>query len=127
WALVRRADRLRAELAVLETLRELEKKLAQWLAERDDLDLRRIEHLLIDLRDGSRRVEDLFLRSQEERAASASSEALVPVSPVALGERVVNRLHTLGYERIEFVTSHQELESFARSDGEIVLEARRAG
>lgn len=128
WALVRRADRLRAELAVLETLRELEKKLGTWLAERDDLDLRRIEHLLIDLRDGSRRVEDLFLRSQEERAASASaSEALVPVAPLALGERVVNRLHTLGYERIEFVTPHAELEGFARADGEIVVEARRAG
>jgi hypothetical protein len=28
---------------VLETLRELEKKLGTWLAERDDLDLRRIE------------------------------------------------------------------------------------
>lgn len=127
WALVKRLDRLRAELAVLESLRELERKLEQWLARRDDLDLRRIEHLLIDLRDGSKRVEELFLRSQEERASSAGSGALVPVSPAGLGERVINRLHALGYERIELVTPHQEVESFARGDGEIVVEARREG
>jgi hypothetical protein len=127
WALVRRAERVSAQLAALDTLRELEQKLGRWLSERDDLDLRRIEHLLIDLRDGSKRVEDLFLRSQEERAASASSSALVPAAPLNLGERVVNRLHTLGYERIEFVTPHQELESLALHDGEIVVEARREG
>src|SRR5437867_12009587 len=68
WAVVRRLERLRAELRVLETLPDLQRTLTRWLAERDDLDLRRVEHLLIDLRDGSKRVEELLLRGEERRA-----------------------------------------------------------
>jgi hypothetical protein len=125
WAVVRRVEGLRAELRRLETLEELQRTLARWLAERDDLDLRRIEHLLIDLRDGSKRVEELLLRTQEQRAAA--SEALVPLSPPSLGERVLNRLSALGYERIELLTPHQDMEAFASGAGDVVVEARREG
>jgi hypothetical protein len=130
WAAVRRLDRLRRELGTLESLQELQRSVAGWLAERDDLDLRRIEHLLIDLRDGSKRVEELLLRVHADNAVT--SEALVPLgAPGAgergLGERVVNRLLALGYERIELVTPHQELEAIGRGDGEVRVEARREG
>jgi hypothetical protein len=129
WAAVRRLDRLRRELGTLESLQELQRSVAGWLAERDDLDLRRIEHLLIDLRDGSKRVEELLLRVHADNAATG--EALVPLGAVAgergLGERVVNRLLALGYERIELVTPHQELEAIGRGDGEVRVEARREG
>lgn len=127
WAIVRRFDRLQAELGPLRSLEELRHTLSRWLSERDDLDLRRIEHLLIDLRDGSRRLEDLLLRHEERRAEAATSQALVPVGSPGLGERVVTRLVALGYERIELVTPHQELEGFGPAGGDILVEARREG
>jgi hypothetical protein len=125
WALVLRLERLQGELARLAKLEEIERQLARWLGERDDLDLRRLEHLLVDLRDGSKRVEELLLRAGELR--SESSSALVPLAAPNLGERVVNRLVALGYERVELVTPHQELESFAGGAGDVLVEARRDG
>jgi hypothetical protein len=125
WTLVRRLADLRGELRALETLPELQRTLARWLAERDDLDLRRIEHLLIDLRDGSKRVEELLLRAEELRAAR--SDALVPAAAPSLAERIVNRLVALGYERIELVTPQEALETFARGGGDVLVEARREG
>lgn len=128
WAVLRRMDRLRAELRTFESLQELQRSLAKWLSERDDLDVRRIEHLLIDLRDGAKRVEELLLRVHADRAVA--SDALVPLGSGGergLGERVVNRLLALGYERVELVTPHQELEAIERGDGEVRVEARREG
>jgi len=125
WALARRLDRLRAALGALETLGEIQRSLAGWLGKRDDLDLRRVEHLLIDLRDGSRRLEDLLLRGEERRVSS--SEALVPVVGPGAAERVINRLVALGYERIEIVTSPEELEAFGVTGGDVLVEARREG
>ncbi|NOT32305.1 MAG: hypothetical protein HOP15_17805 [Planctomycetes bacterium] len=80
---------------------------------------------MIDLRDGSKRVEELLLRAQEQRAGA--SEALVPLSALNLGERVVNRLSALGYERIELVTPHHELEAAANGSCDVLVEARREG
>jgi len=125
WSVVRRLERLRGELRRLETLDELQRNVARWLAERDDLDLRRIEHILIDLRDGSRRVEEQLLRAGELRAEA--SDTLVPAVAPSVGERVVNRLVALGYERVELVTPFQELEAMAASGGDVVVEARREG
>jgi hypothetical protein len=125
WAAVRRLERLRGELRALEALPEIQRTLTRLLSERDDLDLRRIEHLLIDLRDGSKRVEDLLLRSEERRAQPEGT--LVPVAPPGLGERVVNRLLALGYERIELVTPFAELEAMNHQGGDVLVEARREG
>ena len=125
WGAVRRLDQLRAELRPLEKLEQLQETLARWLASRDDLDLRRIEHLLIDLRDAAKRSEELRLRAEEVRAAT--SEALVPTVAPGLGERVVNRLLALGYERIELVTTGPELDAIAQGGGDVVVEARREG
>jgi hypothetical protein len=125
WSGVRRLEHLRAELRALASLPELQRMLARALDQRDDLDLRRIEHLLIDLRDGSKRVEELLLRSEERRARGA--DTLVPQVPPALSERVVNRLVALGYERIELVTPAVELEAMTHGSGDVLVEARREG
>jgi len=125
WAAVRRLERLRADLRALEALPEIQRTLTRLLSERDDLDLRRLEHLLIDLRDGSKRVEELLLRAEERRAQPG--DTLVPLAPPALAERVVNRLAALGYERIELVTPHAELEAMNQLGGDVLVEARREG
>jgi hypothetical protein len=125
WGALRRLERLRGELRALEALPEIQRTLTRWLAERDDLDLRRIEHLLIDLRDGSKRVEELLLRAQERRALPEGT--LVPLPPPTLGERVVGRLAALGYEKIELVTPHAELEAMNQGGGDVLVEARREG
>lgn len=127
WTLVRRLERLQASLGALETLNELQRTLASWLGQRDDLDLRRIEHLLIDLRDGSKRLEDLLQRSSELHASASTNESLVPALLPGVAERIVNRLVALGYERIELVTPHESLETFAASGGDVIVEARRDG
>ncbi len=126
WVLIGRARDLQGEMRRLDLLEELKQRLERLVADRSDLDLRRIEHLLIDLRDGARRVEELLLRL-EEAGGRETSRALVPASAPALTERVQNRLLALGYERIELVTAAAELAGLAAQDGEVLVEARREG
>lgn len=106
-----------------------------------ELDLRRIEHALYDVRDAHKRLEDRLLASLEARAsvegalsAAAGSErsagALAPASHAVAGllaERIVTRLLALGYERIQFVTPLAEVARLSASDGEVAVEARRDG
>lgn len=127
WALVRRLEEARAGLRALDSLEEIQRTLARVLAQRGDLDLKRIEHLLVDLRDGSKRLEELLARTEEFRASAHANDALVPALAPALGERVLNRLTALGYEKIEIVTPNEELESFAAASGDVRVEARRDG
>lgn len=95
------------------------------------LDLRRLEHVLIDLRDGQKRVEDRLLATLEARSSGgASSTALEPVSGAlanSLSERIVTRLLALGYERIQFVTPVSDVQKFSAADGDVLVEARRDG
>jgi hypothetical protein len=129
WMLVQRAggiERLRARLDVLDNVHAA---LAKMLASRDDLDLRRLEHVLIELRDGQRRLEDALLRAVATRR---TPELLAgPTSPPGTGaelaERVENRLLALGYERIAIVTGAADLDEIARAGGEVLVEARRDG
>jgi len=125
WALLQRLNSLGQEAKTLAVLHDLKRTLDRWLAAREDLDLRRIEHLLIELRDGSRRLEESLLRGQEQR--SSETEALVPRPNPGLGERVVNRLLALGYERVELVAGSEELAALDGADGDILVEARRDG
>jgi hypothetical protein len=120
WTLVARVQSLRADTQARDLLEELKKRLDRLLAGGADLDLRRVEHLLIDLRDGSRRLEDLLVGVREGR--SVESDALVPAVAPGLGERVVNRLLALGYERIELVTGPP-----LEAEGQVLVEARREG
>lgn len=95
------------------------------------LDLRRLEHVLIDIRDGQKRVEDRLLATLEARSGGAASRtALEPVGSAvatALPERIVTRLLALGYERIQFVTPLADVQKLSAMDGEVLVEARRDG
>jgi len=125
WALLRRLEEARASLRALEGLEEIQRTLARGQAQREGLDLKRIEHLLVDLRDGARRLEELLLRGEQARASA--SETLVPALGPSLAERVLNRLTALGYERVEIVTPSEALEAFAGGSGDVLVEARRDG
>ena len=123
-ALARRSgadDRLAAIAAAVE-------KLAK---SNSELDLRRLEHVLIDIRDGQRRVEDRLLAALEAQSGRpASASALEPVHQAlqsTMPERIVTRLLALGYERIQFVTPVAEVQKLSAGDGEVAVEARRDG
>jgi hypothetical protein len=112
---------------VLEELRDL---LGRLVNSREDLDLRRIEHVLVDLKESQSAVGDAVMRAVE-RAPSTQpgadpAPALAGVG-LGLGERVVNRLLAMGYERVQFVTSLDDLEPLSETDGEVLVEARRQG
>lgn len=130
WVAVGHLRELRGELRKLSTLESIDAALGRLASERSDLDLRRLEHVLIELRDGGRRLEDAWLASsQSSRSLEAPERS--PDRPVSLAERVTNRLLALGYERVRLVTAAEELEALARQagggDGDIVVEARRNG
>lgn len=126
WAAVRRLEALREETRALARLEDLQRTLTGLSGAREGLDLRRIEHLLIDLRDGFARLESVLLRLHEDRARSG--EALAVLAPqAAIGERVTTRLLALGYEAIRVVTPPEELTPLGSGDGQVVVEARREG
>jgi hypothetical protein len=112
------------QLARLEDIAVAVKKLA---GDRSDLDLRRLEHVLIEIRDAQRRLEDALLRVSQSRASPASSELATAGAPGSLAERATTRLLALGYERVQLVTPLAELDDLGARDGEILVEARRGG
>lgn len=145
WMIVHRARRIEERLARLDRLDELAAGVKMLAAREGELDLRRLEHVLIDIRDGQRRVEDRMLALLEARAGlvaegrssslgaeAATGGALVPASAsseagAALSDRIVTRLLALGYERIVLVTPTDEIARVAREGGAVVVESRRDG
>jgi hypothetical protein len=135
WTLVARIKDLHEDGRRLEVLEEIDANLRKLVAERDDLDLRRIEHVLLDLRDTQKRLEDGIMRTIESGRAQATdtagTSALVPAasahSPISIGERVTNRLLAMGYERVQIITRAEKLVELASKDGEVMIEARRDG
>ncbi len=130
WTLVSRLTEVRRETERLRGLADVLAALEKLVADRDDLDLRRIEHVLIDVRDGSRRLEEALLRfveSAHNGRTSPGSELVPYARPEGLGERVTNRLLALGYERVQIVTRMEKLRELGASDGEVLVEARRNG
>jgi len=131
WAVLARLREVEREARRLRALEGLEAQIGRLVAEREDLDLRRIEHVLIDVRDGLRRLEDALLGTVEalRRVDGLASDELVPAPPFAdaLGERIVNRMLALGYERVQIVTGADKLSGLATKDGEVLVEARRDG
>jgi hypothetical protein len=115
----------------LEALEEIRHALARLVSDRGDLDLRRVEHVLLELRDGQKRLEDALLSRLQSPRPLDAREGAPGVGRADLGERVTNRLLALGYERIRLVTTPEDLErlgaSGAEASGEVVVEARRGG
>ncbi len=132
WAAVVHLRRVREETQRLTTLDELDAKLGRLVADRDDLDLRRVEHALIDIRDGQRRLEDAILRSVQRAGTkqvgqSDSNDLGLSAPAESISERVVNRMLALGYDRVQIVTRMEKLAELVRKDGEVLVEAKRDG
>jgi hypothetical protein len=127
YQLARRLAALEQRLAPLATLTQVERTLTATLTGREALDLRRIEHLLVELGDGTRRVQEELLRLAELRAAPQAENALVALAPPSVAERIQNRLFALGYERVELIAPTAEVEALAQGEGEVRVEARREG
>lgn len=138
WCLVQllgRARMLEERLEHLETLDEIPQGLRALIDSTKELDLRRLEHLLLDLRNEQKRLREQLMQVVEsprvgvvESATNTTGESVRPAPAIApLSERVVNRLLALGYERIQLITTAAEFDELSNSDGEVVIEARRAG
>jgi hypothetical protein len=131
WVCAAHLKSIEKRLAELDRLSELKTAIQPLVERGGDLDLRRLEHVLIDIRDGQRRVEERLLaviesnhsRSMHTSALEASSAA----GASTLADRVVTRLLALGYERVQLVTPSAELAELSQRDGEILVEARRDG
>src|SRR5687767_1193054 len=77
-------------------------------AARESVDLRRVEELLHELRDGSKRLEDVLLRLLAAGRGSPQLAAGAGAAPADLAERVIQRMLALGYERIVVVTPREQ-------------------
>ncbi len=125
FLIVRRTRELERLTTRLDALEDLKASVARLVASRGDLDLRRVEHVLLEIRDGQRRVEDRLLRTVE-RARAGSAPGMG--EPAGLADRVIDRLLALGYERVQLVTAMDELPDAASQDGgTIQVEAYRNG
>jgi hypothetical protein len=126
-ARLRDLGRLAERLSVLD---EIKTSLARVAREREDLDLRRIEHVLIELRDGQRRLEDLLLRASQGGARLGEGAPPTAAGDAAgLSERIVQRLVAHGFERVQVVSTLEELAQVFSGGGahEVLVEARRNG
>jgi hypothetical protein len=124
FLLLRRVGELARLGARLDALGEIQGLLARHVGQRGDLDLRRIEHALLEMRDGQRRLEALLLRTVE--GARSGTAGAAPAG--GLAERVIDRLLVLGYERVQLVTPLAELQAAAGAgELEVLIEAHRNG
>jgi hypothetical protein len=117
--------KLEARLAAIDEIRAL---VARFTEGGRELDLRRVEHALLEIRDGQRRLEDALLRAAQ-RDRPGETAAAAPAASASLADRVVDRLLAHGYERVQLVSSLEELDQAFASGGvgEVLVEARRNG
>ena len=131
WQILQRmGEQVTESRRAADELVELRERVTRWVGDRESLDLRRIEHVLVDVRDGQQRVEDVLLRTVElaTRPAREAETPTTSIDPDALVERITNRLLALGYDRVQVVTSRAELEVLPlEGRGEVLVEARRGG
>ena len=134
WVLVTRQRTVEDRLVRLDRLDEIRTLISRLAESGADLDLRRLEHVLIDIRDGQKRLEERLLHLAE--TASVSREEIVSISREpdrgpgpGLSERIINRLLAMGYERIQILTSSDEIAAFLAEEGtgDVLVQARRAG
>lgn len=130
WTIVARPERIEALSKRFDALDEIRAELKVFAKERSDLDLRRIEHVLIELRDGQRRLEDSILRATQAALKPAPGAAAnAGPAPHDAAERLIARVLAQGYERVLLVQPREELERLLASEGahEVLVEARRNG
>ena len=107
-----RLGALGKRLEALDRLGSIDASLKSIGESQDQLELRRLEHLLVDIRDGQKRADQRLAQALEAR-----EQAVAPESGVS----------TPGYERIEILTPAEEFEALLAGDGEVRVEARRGG
>lgn len=129
WLVHARLRELQALGERLAVLDEIKSALVRVAKEREDLDLRRIEHVLIEMRDGQRRLEDTLLRAAQGGAKPTEGATPRAGDAAGLGERIVQRLLAHGYERVQIIPTLDELTKLFEADGanEVLVEARRNG
>ncbi len=130
WALVSRLDKFDALAQRLDTLEAIRTGLQALVKERSDLDLRRIEHVLIEMRDGQRRLEDAILRATQSALRGASHDVTeAPANPDDPGQRIIARVLAQGFDRVQLVADAAEIERLLAAGGpqEVLVEARRNG
>lgn len=128
WTLVSRMRELCEEEKRLSILGEIQDSLTRLVSTREDLDLRRVEHLLIDMRDGLKRLEERMLAVQSPALpASVTGDTLIPAPPLHLSERITNRLLAQGFGEVQILLSEDRLKELLQLDGEVAVEARRGG
>src|SRR5258706_6251269 len=129
WQILARLKAFERHLERLQDLAVLRERVERLAGAQPELDLRRLEHVLLDLRDTHKRTEERMLALIESTRASAASGLPVPAGAgsALLAERIVTRLLSLGYERVQLVTPLAELEPLLGGEGLAVVGARRDG
>lgn len=129
WLLHTRLRELARLAERLSALEPIQTTLARVAREREDLDLRRIEHVLIEIRDGQRRLEDSLLRASQVAYHGEAARGAPAADGAGLSERIVQRLIAHGYEHVQVVPTLEELAKLFEGGGshEVLVEARRAG
>ncbi|MDP6540363.1 MAG: hypothetical protein QF903_11850 [Planctomycetota bacterium] len=121
WRLRLVGERLEA----LEALDPLGEDLERLAETAESLDLGRLEHLVSELRDSQKRLNDRLALMAEERGRSGDAAA-APAQPVPLGERITNRLLAMDYEGIQLLPGPEGLAEDA-AEADVLVEARRGG
>lgn len=126
----RQLAKLRRELNPVRQLEAIEQHLAKLVGDEGSPELRRVEHVLVDIRDGQKRFEERIVGLTESQGRAASSGESAPQAAgfshsAGLAERVVTRLLAMGYERIEVLSSVEEQALLLEEGGSLVVEARR--
>lgn len=119
--------RVHQRLERLDRLEDLRAQLGKLTESSSGLDLRRIEHVLIDLRDLHKHLEERLLAAVEAGGRIDRAAAGGALDGPALAERAVSRLLAMGYERVRVLTPPSELAKIAAEGGDVVVEARRDG
>jgi hypothetical protein len=128
WQILGRLKAAEKHLERLQDLAPLLQRVEQLSTSQPELDLRRLEHVLLDLRDAQKRTEERMLALIEgTRERSSSLPVPAAASAALLAERIVTRLFALGYERVQLVTPAPELEALLAGEGTVTIEARRDG
>lgn len=128
---LRKVEQLDKRLDHLDQLDDIRGGVQRVADEHGNLDLRQVEHALLDIRDGQKRMEDRLIQTIEALRSrpAAPSEGSQDVPARILADRVFGRLVTLGYEQISLLTPIDELDSMTGEgeNGEVLIEARRNG
>ncbi len=124
--LLARLKEVQGALGSLERLDSIDTQVRALTDQQKGLDLARLEHVLIDLRDAQKRLEERLVGAVEAQGRAASSES-EPPRRASLSERVMSRLLAMGFERIEVLTSHEDLDAIGEGDGDVLVEARKGG